>query len=102
MTLSKLMIVPMFAMALFAVGCGGDCVSQCEDAKECDDATAEDKEVDCEKACEAFKKQAADAGCEDEYDDLESCAGGEDACEDNEDACKEEVDAFSKCMTPDT
>jgi len=102
MTLRKLTIVPMLAMALFAVGCGGDCVSACEDAKDCDDATAAEKDADCEKVCEEFEKLAKDAGCEDEYDDAWSCAGGEDVCEEgSDDACKEEADAFAECMVPE-
>jgi hypothetical protein len=103
MTLSKLMIVPMFAMALFAVGCGGDCVSLCEDAKDCDDATADDKEADCDKQCEAAEKAAKDAGCEDEYSDAESCLGGEDACDAEAalKACESELEAYGKCATPD-
>ena len=102
MNLSKLTIVPMLAMALFAVGCGGDCVSSCEDAKECDDASAEQKDMDCDKFCEDLEKAAKDAGCEDQYNDFWDCAGGEDVCEEgNEDACKAESDALTECATPD-
>jgi hypothetical protein len=98
MNLRKLTIVPMLAMALFAVGCGDDCESACEDAKECDGATAEMKDADCEKQCEDFRKLAADAGCEDQYDDAWSCASGEDVCEEDNDACAAEAKAFSDCM----
>jgi hypothetical protein len=103
MNLRKLTIVPMLAMALFAVGCGGDCVSQCEDAKDCDDATAEDKDADCDKICEDAEKAAKDAGCEDEYSDAESCLAGEDACDAEAalKACESEFEAYVKCATPD-
>jgi hypothetical protein len=98
MNLRKLTIVPMFAMALFAVGCGDDCESICEDAKECEGATAEMKDADCAKQCEDAAKAAEEAGCEDQYDDLLSCASGEDVCDPPEDACSAEGKAFSDCI----
>jgi hypothetical protein len=98
MNLKKLTMVPMLAMALFAVGCGADCESACEDAKECDGATDAQKDADCAKVCEDAQKAAEKAGCEEEYDDFWSCAGGEDVCDPDENACKEESSAWVKCM----
>ena len=99
MNLKKITIVPMLAMALFAVGCGADCESLCEDAKDCDDASDEVKDADCAKSCEDAQKAVEKAGCEDQYDDLISCAGGEDVCDPDSDACASESKAFTKCMT---
>jgi hypothetical protein len=96
MNLKKITMVPMLAMALFAVGCGADCESLCEDAKECDGA---EQDVDCAKSCEDAQKAAEDAGCEDEYDDVVSCAGDQDdICKPDADACKSESEAFGKCL----
>ena len=96
MNLKKFTIVPMLAMALFAVGCGADCESVCEDAKECDGA---DEDADCGKLCEEGQKAAEKAGCEEEWDDFWSCVGGEDVCEpeDYAKACEAESKAMSKC-----
>jgi len=95
MNLKKITIVPMLAMALFAVGCGADCESLCEDAKECDGA---DKDVDCGKQCDEAEKAAE--GCEDEYDDYVSCVGDlDDICKfDPTEDCKSETEAFGKCL----
>jgi hypothetical protein len=100
MTLRKLTIVPMLAMALFAVGCGADCESMCEDSKECDGASDELKDRDCAKSCEEGLELAEKAGCEDQYDDLESCmADVDDLCKVDLDTCKAENAALTKCMT---
>ncbi len=101
MNLKKLTIVPMLAMALFAVGCGDDCVSACEDAKECDGATAAMKDRDCDKDCEDGAKEAEDAGCEDQYDDYAGCiADLDDVCKFNpEEDCTSEATALAKCAT---
>ena len=97
MTLRKLTIVPMLALALFATGCGDDCVSLCEDANECEGA---EKVDDCDKECEDAKKAAEDAGCEDQFDDLLSCASDQDdVCKPDENACSSEAEAFVKCMS---
>ena len=97
MNLKKFMIVPMFATALFAVGCGPDCESLCEDAKECKGA---DKDADCGKQCDEAQKDAEKLGCEDEYDDVVSCIGDQDdICKIDEDACKSENAALAKCAT---
>src|SRR5262245_60191597 len=98
MNLKKIMMVPMLALSLFAVGCGADCESVCEDAKDCDNASDEAKDVDCAKTCEDGQKAAEKAGCEEEWDDLWSCAGGEDVCEEDNDACDSEVEAYGKCI----
>ena len=99
MNLKKLTIVPMLAMALFAVGCGDDCVSLCEDAKECEDATDEQKDEDCDKSCEDAQKEAEDAGCEDQYDDFVSCASDvDDICNPDEEACAAEGLKYFACV----
>src|SRR5688572_29831745 len=58
MNLGKMMLVPVFMLAGLATACGDDCVSACEDGKECADASAEQKAVDCDKQCEEGEKQA--------------------------------------------
>src|SRR5687768_1557521 len=99
MTLRKLTIVPMLAMALFAVGCGPDCESLCEDAKECENATDEQKDMDCAKDCEDGEKLVEEKGCEDQYDDVLSCRGDvDDICKPPADACDSEQEALNKCM----
>src|SRR5687768_18206968 len=81
MNLSKMMLVPVFMLAGLATACGDDCVSSCEDGKECADATAEQKAMDCDKVCEEGEKDAETVGCEDEYDDFVSCyADVDDIC----------------------
>ena len=98
MNLRKLTIAPMLAMALFAVGCGPDCESMCEDSKECEGATEEMKNADCAKECEDGQKAAESAGCEDQYDDLESCMGDlDDICKADLDSCKTEREALATC-----
>jgi hypothetical protein len=99
MNLKKITIVPMLAMALFAVGCGADCESLCEDAKECDKATDAQKDADCAKDCEEIEKAVEKAGCEDEYDDALSCSGDQDVCDPDEKACEKEGEALFKCMS---
>ena len=95
MNLRKFTIVPMLAMALFAVGCGPDCESQCEDAQECEGAEKED----CAKGCEELEKPVEKAGCEDQYDDLLSCSGDiDDICKPPANPCESENKAFGKCM----
>ena len=94
MTLRKLTAIPFMAIALLAVGCGDDCESGCEDAKECEGASDLLKALDCEKVCEDADKFAEDAGCEDEWDDFVSC-GSDDAC--NEEACASENTKFNEC-----
>ncbi|HEX6275036.1 MAG TPA: hypothetical protein VFZ53_18465 [Polyangiaceae bacterium] len=95
MNLKKLTIVPMLAMALFAVGCGADCESLCEDGQECKDA----EKVDCAEECEKIEKAVEKAGCEDQYDDVLSCSSDQDdICKPDEDACESEAEAFAKCM----
>jgi hypothetical protein len=97
MTLRKLTIVPMLAMALFAAGCGADCEGLCEDGKECEGA---DEDFDCEGFCEKQEKLAEDAGCEDEYDETISCAGDQDdVCERDEDTCSSESEKYGDCLT---
>jgi hypothetical protein len=95
MNLKKFTIVPMLAMALFAVGCGPDCESQCEDLNECEGA----EKRDCAKECEELEKQVEDKGCEDQYDDLLSCGDDQDdICKPAANACSSESEAFAKCM----
>ena len=98
MTLRKLTMVPMLAMALFAVGCGDDCVDVCEDSNEC--AGNDMKVDDCEKSCEDARELAEKAGCEDQFDDLWSCAADQDdVCKADADACSKEVEALNKCAS---
>ena len=92
MNLKKLTIAPMLALALFAVGCGADCESVCEDGNECEGAESED----CGKFCEEIEK----AGCEDQGDELASCIDDQDdVCKvDLSKTCTNEFEALTKCM----
>jgi hypothetical protein len=96
-----MMLAPVFMLAGLVTGCGDDCVSSCEDGKECSDATAEQKAVDCDKECEDNEKNAETMGCEDEYDDVASCISDlDDICKFNpETDCKTEGTAFFACFT---
>jgi hypothetical protein len=99
MTLRKLTIVPMLALAMFATGCGDDCVSACEDAKECEGG---DEDTDCDKECEDSAKEAEDAGCEDQYDEFASCVADQDDVCDIEklaEACSSEASKYNECLT---
>ena len=94
MNLKKLLIVPMLGLSLFAVGCGADCVSVCEDANDCEGV---EEKADCDKECEAAEK----AGCEDQADELAGCIDDQDdICKiDFTKDCKSEASALAKCMT---
>ena len=94
MNLRKFTIVPMLALALFAVGCGPDCESICEDGNEC-----EGPDQNCEKFCEDTEKRVEDKGCEDQYDEVVSCMGDiDDLCKAPETACASENAALNKCL----
>jgi len=96
MTFTKLTMVPMLALALFAAGCGDDCVSVCEDSNECEGN--EMKIADCDKFCEDERESAEKAGCEDQFDEVWSCAADQDdVCKADIDACEKEKDALDKC-----
>jgi hypothetical protein len=101
MNLSKMMLVPVFMLAGLATACGDDCVSACEDGKECSDATADEKAADCDKQCEDGEKNAETMGCSDEYDDVVSCVSDlDDICKFNpETDCKTEGTAFFTCFS---
>jgi hypothetical protein len=95
MTLRKLTIVPMLALAMFATGCGDDCESLCEDGQECEGVEKED----CAKNCEELEKLNEKAGCEDQYDDLVSCIADEDdICKVDENTCASEGGKYGECL----
>src|SRR6187402_2208596 len=101
MNLKKLTIAPMLAFALFAVGCGEDeatCESACEDQKDCDGATAEEKAVDCGDVCGGDTKTANEQiGCQDEYQKFIDCETGlDDVC--NDAACEDEAGKYLECV----
>jgi hypothetical protein len=73
-------------MALFAVGCGPDCVAACEDQNACPGAV----KSDCAQVCDKAKTLNDLADCEDQYDDLLVCI------QDQEDVCKTGVQCESK------
>jgi hypothetical protein len=86
-----------FAALLFAVGCGVDCEGLCEERKKCD---GEDKAVDCADYCEETAELVEKANCEDQYDELTQCTGGEDdVCRPDADSCRAESVAYTDCMT---
>src|SRR5262245_53238242 len=96
MNLKKLTMVPMLAMALFAVGCGADCEGQCEDLNECEGTT---EKLDCEKSCADGDKLAEDKGCEDQRDDVLSCFDDvDDICKTDEKTCASELKAWNDCI----
>ncbi len=101
MNLSKMMLVPVFMLAGLATACGDDCVSSCEDGKECSDATAEEKAQDCDKFCEDGEKDAETTGCSDQYDDMVSCISDlDDICKfDFEKDCTTESAAYGACFS---
>ena len=92
-----LLFVGVAVMGLATSGCGGDCVSACEDGKEC--SGSQTKDVDCDKACADAEAQADKLGCRDQYDSLTDCASGEDVCEKNNTACASEASEFLSCTT---
>jgi hypothetical protein len=98
MTLRKLAIVPMLALVMFATGCGDDCESVCEARNGCADV---EREEDCSKACEDDAREAEDADCEDQYDEVVSCVSDQDdVCDEAKlgEACRSEFTAFNECM----
>ena len=99
MNLKKMMMVPVLALASLATACGNNCASSCEDGKECADATAEDKAVDCDKFCEDLEELSDAADCSDQFDDLDSCQSDiDDVCKAADDACSKEGEAFGTCI----
>jgi hypothetical protein len=82
-------------LAALAVGCGADCVSLCEDRKECEGA---DRDRDCAAWCKGIESDAEEASCEDEWDDLVACESEQDdICRADENACDSETKAYSDC-----
>lgn len=95
MTFKKLLMISLFAAIPAVTGCGGDdCESVCEDANDCPGATKQD----CAKSCDAAEKAAKDAGCEDQFNDMWDCAGGEDVCKADSNACSKEASALFSCL----
>jgi hypothetical protein len=60
-----------------ALGCRADCESNCEEHKECANASETWRLRDCRDYCENLEK-ANESGCEDQYDALLSCENSED------------------------
>jgi hypothetical protein len=84
-------------LAFFAIGCGVDCLSLCEDKKECEGA---DRDKDCAGECEQIESLVEKASCEDQYDDLLGCEGEQDdLCRADENACDSETKAYADCIT---
>jgi hypothetical protein len=95
MNLKKLMTVPTLAMALFAVGCGADCESLCEDDQNCADSALAD--VNCADYCKKVEDLNEKAGCKDQFDDLLSCSSDQDdICK--YDGCSPEDMAYRQCQ----
>jgi hypothetical protein len=84
-------------LAFLALGCGADCMSLCEDRKECKGA---DRDEDCSVDCNELESLVEKASCEDQFDDLLACEGEqEDICRADENACDAESQAYSDCIT---
>ena len=95
MNLRKWALVPMFALALVAAGCGPDCESQCEDRNACEGTQAKD----CDRYCEGLQEDIENESCEDQYDALLECTSDlDDICEAPADACASEESVFNECM----
>jgi hypothetical protein len=86
----------LLLLLLLGTGCGDDCVSVCEDSNECADNALEID--DCDKFCEDARELAEKVGCEDQFDEVWSCAADQDdVCKADVDACEKEQDALLKC-----
>jgi len=86
-------------LALFGTGCGDDCESTCDALSECDGADSIDV---CVEECEEDRDEAADAGCESEFDDLMACVNSvDDICDGEElnDECTPDAFAFFGCTS---
>ena len=88
------------ALSLFAVGCGSPCVSVCEDAKECSNASDTQKATDCDAECDKAEDVADVAGCTDEFDANVECVAEKDVCNLTTSDCKSERDAYNTCNPP--
>ena len=95
MTMKKLTMVPALMVGLFLAGCSSDCVDNCEDGKDCDGASEEAKNVDCDQFCDDLDQLAADADCEDEWDKVNTC-GAVTFCDSDE--CDDEINEFTGCI----
>jgi len=99
MDLKKMMPVLALALASMVTACGNHCKSLCEDGKDCADATAEDKAVDCDKECTKLDDVSDAADCTDKEDDLLSCENDiDDICKPPANACDTETTALGTCI----
>jgi hypothetical protein len=89
-------VVLVTTIALLSSGCGMDCEGICEEQKQCD---GEDKARDCAEYCEDAQQLVETANCEDQWDKLTNCTGGQDdICRPDVDACRSESIAYTDCM----
>jgi len=89
-------LASMVVLAFLVAGCGADCVSLCEDRKECEGA---DRDQDCADHCEEVVSLVEKASCEDQYDELLSCESEQDdICRSDENACTTESNEYSACL----
>lgn len=95
--LKKALVASLAAFTLALSGCGADCESLCEDAKECPGVDTSD---DCAKQCQDLEADVETAGCSSEYDDYLSCFADTDICSETEaqDKCTEEMTKFASCV----
>lgn len=84
-----------------APGCGPSVGAYCD--KVCDCVGCSDSErTECVDAIEDVRKQAEEAGCGSEFNDVLSCANSELECTNDSisaDGCESEADALNKCGT---
>lgn len=100
---TTLSILAILFASLSTVACGGnDCESRCEDRKECENATAAEKDADCKKLCENTDKgDDKDAVCESEAEKLSDCLNDTDVCLstlEQLEKCEEESKALGECV----
>lgn len=88
---TTLSILAILFASLSTVACGGnDCESRCEDRKECENATAAEKDADCKKLCENTDKgDDKDVPCKSELEKSNDCVESLDVCLSPEDLVKE-------------
>ena len=97
MRFHRLGLVCVIGASLALTACGYSCENLCEDMADC--SGSEQNPDDCDPQCEILERVNEDSECEDEYDELLSCASElEDICdEDDQEKCSDELTDYSDC-----
>jgi hypothetical protein len=89
----------VIAGAVAVVGCGSSASSLCSELCDCEGCSEAEQE-DCVDEIEDSEKRAADAGCEQQFDELVDCLDDQLECRDggiDADGCEPEAEDLAEC-----